>query len=184
MRPRQSGFTLVEVMVALAVVAVALPALLFTLYQQIDGIGYLRDRSLAQMVATNKMTEYRLISRARSSLLLGTDSGVSEFAERDWYWRVATEATEVPEFYRVEVRVGLDENLDSSQLHTLTAFMLADLTQDQDPVEEDPGADDGSDDDSGDDTGDAGDDGAADEGSGDGPPSQGSQVQGDISEVD
>ena len=38
-------------MVALAVVAVALPALLMSLYQQVDGTAYLRDRSLASMVA-------------------------------------------------------------------------------------------------------------------------------------
>ena len=182
MRPRQSGFTLVEVMVALAVVAVALPALLFTLYQQVDGIGYVRDRSLAQMVASNKMTEYRLISRARNSLLLGNDSGVSELAGRDWYWRVATEATEVPEFYRVEVRVGLNEDLDSSRLHTLTAFMSADLAQDPDPVQEDPGSDDDSGEppDDGDDAG----DGAAGDDSGDGLPSQGTPVQGETSDVD
>ena len=184
MRPRQSGFTLVEVMVALAVVAVALPALLFTLYQQVDGIGYLRDRSMAQMVASNKLSEYRLISRARSGLLLGTDSGVSELADRDWFWRVATEATEVPEFYRVEVRVGLDEDLDSVQLHTLTAFMSADLAQDPDPIEEDPGPDEGSDDGTGDSTGDGSDDQTAGEDDSGGLPSQGTRVQGNISDED
>lgn len=154
---RHDGFTLVEVMVALAVVAVALPALLFTLYQQVDGIAYLRDRSFAQMVADNKMTELRLISRARSSLLQGTDSGVTELADREWHWRVSTEATEAPEFFRVEVRVGLEEDLDSRQLHVLTAFMAADLAQDTDPVDEDPGNDNQS--------GDATDDGASSDGS-------------------
>ena len=61
MRRQASGFTLVEVMVALAVVAVALPALLLTLSQQIDGLRYLEDRSHAQWVAANRLAELRLV---------------------------------------------------------------------------------------------------------------------------
>jgi general secretion pathway protein I len=56
-RVAERGFTLVEVMVALAVVAIALPALLVALSQHVDGTGYLRDKSLAQMVAANKLAE-------------------------------------------------------------------------------------------------------------------------------
>jgi len=133
------GFTLVEVMVALAVVAIALPALLFTLYQQADGIEYLRDRSQAQMIAANKLSEVRLSSRARSSLLQGSESGFSEFAGRDWFWRVASEATEVPQFFRIEVSVGLGDDPEAQPLQTLVAFMSADLAQDTDPPEQGAG---------------------------------------------
>mgnify|MGYP001548877174 CR=1 FL=1 len=52
---RARAFTLVEVMVALAVVAIALPALLGALSQQVDATGYLRDKSLAQWVAANNV---------------------------------------------------------------------------------------------------------------------------------
>ena len=54
------GFTLVEVMVALMVIAIALPALLKALYQQVDGTAYLRDKSIAQWVANNKLAENRI----------------------------------------------------------------------------------------------------------------------------
>lgn len=138
-RSRAPGFTLVEVMVALAVVAIALPALMFTLYQQTDGIEYLRDRSQAQMIAANKLTEVRLNARARSSLFQGSESGVSEFAGRDWFWQVASEATEVPQFFRIEITVGLGDDPQAQPLQTLVAFMSADLARDLDPPAQEAG---------------------------------------------
>ena len=73
-------------MVALTVVAVTLPALLFLLSQQIDGTAYLRDRSVAQWVAADRVAEVRLaVAKQRS-----TDRGIageSERAGRTWYWQ-------------------------------------------------------------------------------------------------
>ena len=80
-----AGFTLIEVMVALAVVAIALPALMTSLYLHLDNTGYLRDKALAQMVASNKLEELRIVSHARQSLLQGRDSGQASMAGREWY---------------------------------------------------------------------------------------------------
>lgn len=117
------GFTLIEVMVALAVVAVALPALLFTLFQQIDGTEYLRDRTMASWVASNKLTELRLIVAKEQTLSLSEASGEVDMARRTWYWWLRSEATQVPNFYRIEIRVASDEAGQDRPLQTLVAFI-------------------------------------------------------------
>ena len=106
---RARGFTLVEVMVALAIVAIALPALLMALYQQIDDTAYLRDKTLAYMVAENKLAEIRLVIGSTRNLSAGKDSGLASMADRDWYWLVEIKATEVEKFFRVDITVSLDE---------------------------------------------------------------------------
>lgn len=121
--PAANGFTLVEVMVALAIVAVAVPALLFTLDQQIDGDAYLRDRSLAMVVASNRLAELRLGARAGRRELRGTLNGSEEMAGREWFWQVVSSATEVPGFQRVEIRVRDRVGEDASPLYTLVAFL-------------------------------------------------------------
>lgn len=135
-RSAQAGFTLVEVMVALAVVAVALPALLVTLYQHVDATGYLRDKSMAQMVAANKFEELRILSRAGRSLLQGQDSGVATMAGRQWYWWLDSQPTEADNFYRVEIEVGAEEEQGEAPLFTLVAFLSADLRGDE-PLSDD-----------------------------------------------
>lgn len=122
---RARGFTLIEVMVALAVVALAVPALLLTLDQQIDGTAHIRDRSLAQLVAANRLAELRLSLRAGQQSLRGNVSGSEEMAGREWFWRVQSQTTEVQEFSRVEVQIRTVDDAGAAPLHTLVAFITA-----------------------------------------------------------
>ena len=132
-----AGFTLVEVMVALAVVAIALPALLVSLYQHTDNIGYLRDKSVAQMIASNKLEELRILARATERLLNGKDSGAASMADRDWYWWVDSKPTQVDQFYRIEIEVAASEEQRDQPLISLVAFMSADLrTEPEAPADE------------------------------------------------
>ena len=124
---RARGFTLVEVMVALAVVAIAVPALLVALYQQIDNTGYLRDRTLAQMVASNQLAEMRLSIAAKRELSKQKANGMREFADREWFWRSEIAETEVGGFYRLEVAVAAEEGEKAAPLYTLVGYMSSDV---------------------------------------------------------
>lgn len=113
---------------ALAIVALSVPALLFTLDQHIDGTGHLRDKSLASLVAGNKLTEVRLLAASRQQLLQGSETGSAELADREWFWWLESEQTEVPQFYRVEVRVGLREGQPETALISRVAYLSADFS--------------------------------------------------------
>ena len=123
-RQPPAGFTLVEVMVALAVVALAVPALLFTLFQQLEGTEYLRDRSMASWVAANRLNELKLVVAKQGAVPEGQLSGETRLAQRDWYWWIEQEGTEVPGFIRVDINVATEETAEPG-LHTLTAFISA-----------------------------------------------------------
>lgn len=121
----ERGFTLVEVMVALMVIAIALPALLKALYQQVDGTAYLRDKSIAQWVANNKLTENRIQLARNDVLFRGERNGIDEMAGRDWYWWTTSEPTEVEDFYRLEIVVSDAEERRDQPLFTLVGYLYA-----------------------------------------------------------
>ena len=56
----QRGFTLIEVMVALTVAALALVAVMASISQMVDASIAMRDRTYASWVAQNKIAELRL----------------------------------------------------------------------------------------------------------------------------
>lgn len=102
MKSRRKGFTLVEVLVALAIVAIALMSALRAAGEGTNNVGELRSRLLAGWVAENLLAEHR----ARADWLpLGVQRGSAREGGLDFAWREEVIATPNVAFRRVEVRV-------------------------------------------------------------------------------
>ena len=99
-RPR--GFSLIEVLVALVVVALALLALARTARMQVRAFDALRERTLAGWVAANVLTETRL---AIAMPGVGRSDGRLDFAGRQWRWEREVQSTSDAQIRRVDVRV-------------------------------------------------------------------------------
>lgn len=98
----QGGFTLIEVLVALAIVAIGMAAVLGTLTSSASTVVYMRDKTLANWVALNRIAEQRLQPQMPQ---LGKTDGDIEFAGQKWHWRQETVATAVQGMVRMDVHV-------------------------------------------------------------------------------
>ncbi|HQU51210.1 MAG TPA: type II secretion system minor pseudopilin GspI [Casimicrobiaceae bacterium] len=115
-RPSSPGFTLVEILVALAVVAVALAAGMRALAQSADGAGTLKARTLALWVAQNRLAAANLVAALPAT---GERSGTAVQANRAFVWRERVAVTPNPSFRRVDIEVASSDE---------PAYVLARLT--------------------------------------------------------
>lgn len=118
-RKKNKGFTLIEVMVALVIVAVAVGALISASASFTSNTAHLRDRTFARWVAANRLAEMRAM---REWPDLGKSEGESEFARQTWFWRVTTEAVQDAALRQIEIQVRLKAD-NQSALFTLTSFL-------------------------------------------------------------
>lgn len=97
------GFTLIEILVALAIVAVALAAGMRALAQSADGAGTLKARTLAMWVAQNRLAEAEF---ARDLPATGSRSGEASQGGSPFVWRESVGATPNPAFRRLDIEVA------------------------------------------------------------------------------
>lgn len=102
MRRAAAGFTLLETLVALAILAIALSAAYRAVGATTLSAAGLRDRSLADWVAQNRLAEIRADGRFPS---LGQERGTSRQAGVDFVWQQEVRTTPNPLFRQVDVTV-------------------------------------------------------------------------------
>jgi general secretion pathway protein I len=98
---RFKGFTLLEVLIALLILALVLVALIRTAGLQAQALAHQRDSTLAQWVAANVAAELR----ADGVPPVGRQRGEERMGEQRWRWQADTSDTDVERLRRIEIQV-------------------------------------------------------------------------------
>jgi general secretion pathway protein I len=96
---------LIEVLVALAIVAIGMAAVLESLSSSANTISYLRDETLTEWVGLNQVATTRLNLQPGQVPPTGNTQGDIDYAGRSWHWRQEVIETQVKGIVRIDVKV-------------------------------------------------------------------------------
>jgi len=113
------GFTLIEVVAAIAIVALGMMAVFRVVNDTVNNSAYLRDRTLATWIADNRLVEMRL---ARELPSVDETEGELEYANQRWHWTATVSQTPVDDLRRVDIRVRRETDAEDSALAEVTGF--------------------------------------------------------------
>lgn len=97
------GFTLLEVLVALAIFALVAASVLTASARSLQTAARLEEKTLAMWIADNRLTELQLAETPASD---GREQGELEFAGRRWQWQSEIQPTSEPSMRRVTLWVA------------------------------------------------------------------------------
>jgi general secretion pathway protein I len=116
---RERGFTLLETLVALAILAIALAAVLRATGSATHQAEELRVRLLANWVAENRLAFH---AAQGDWLPVGNQTGEETQAGKKFVWREEISTTPNPAFRRIEVSVSLAESPENA-LRQLSGYL-------------------------------------------------------------
>lgn len=118
MRPRAGGFTLIEVLIALAIVAVALAAVMRAVSVATDDQARIRDRRLALICVQNRWEELRLQAQPLQDARWTCEQGRSRFLGQQRIERSNGDAI-------VQLTVSLEQHPDTRLVRVRTPWSSA-----------------------------------------------------------
>jgi len=120
MRARPArGFTLIEVLAALVIVAFGMLAAIDAVNQSARNGTYLRDKTLAHWIALNVVTERRLVESPPD---VAESEGKVDYAGEQWRWSMKVTQTQVESMRRMDVSVRKESAPEGSSLATVSGF--------------------------------------------------------------
>ncbi len=117
------GFTLVEIMIALAIFAIVSAALIRNASMTVYQTALIQERTLAWWVAENEIAELRSAPRDEKNYpSVGRKSKNVRMGDIDWEVQVDIKSTKNENMRRIEVAVFQEQDLDSP-IVTLSGFV-------------------------------------------------------------
>lgn len=114
------GFTLLEIMVALAVLALAMGALVKTSSDYTSNQTYLRDRTMTNWVARNVLAQHQLENQWPK---VGERKGTLEMGWQEWDWLAKISQTDEEKLRRIDVEVRAIDSEDETPITVLSGFL-------------------------------------------------------------
>lgn len=115
---RHAGFTLLEVLVALAVLAIAMAAVIKVSASNTSNMAYLKEKTIAHWIAVNMANELRLSETWPS---VGNKKGITPMARQEWRWNLKVSNTSDINLRRLDIEVQHERELGGKA--TVTAFI-------------------------------------------------------------
>ena len=115
---RSTGFTLIEVLVAMAIAVLALAGVLAAVSQMVDAGLAMRERTYASWIAQNKIAELRLANVIPE---VSQSNGEVDYAGMQWAWTATISETGVENLFRVDVEVSFAGSRDP--IRSVTGFI-------------------------------------------------------------
>ncbi|MEN8206843.1 MAG: type II secretion system minor pseudopilin GspI [Pseudomonadota bacterium] len=121
-RSNTAGFTLLEVLIALAVLALSMGAVIKATSDYTSNQSYLRDRTMALWVARNVLVQFQVDKEWPD---VGERKGTQEMGNREWRWLAVTSQTDEAELRRLDVEVFSIESEDNElPLSVISGFLV------------------------------------------------------------
>ena len=106
-KPRHAdGFTLIEVLIALAIMSIALTAILLTLYTSLKHTRQIQETNIAYFVSQEGLHIVQM-KQISVSLNQTTTPQQMPFFGKTWYWQATAYPTDIPKLYRIEASASL-----------------------------------------------------------------------------
>lgn len=119
------GFTLIEILVALAVIGIGMSAALSVTNQVINTMSEVEKRTYGNWVAENILSELKL----KGETVPGKINGDSEMAGRTWYWAADVIPTFDEDVLQCEITVSLEKDFTDVQANYISYLIAAEIDE-------------------------------------------------------
>lgn len=119
MKTRCRGFTLLEVLVAMAIVSLGLIGVFSSLNQMLGATALLRDKTLASWIATDRITEMRVLGEYPDA---GERDDTVDMAGAEWTYTIKISKIPDMAMRRLDVTVAFADDPDNT-IATVIGFL-------------------------------------------------------------